>query len=376
MEFELRRTFGMKRTFITQPRLQNYKAPEIVLATDQIFKISKFCRPKLGSEIARNLTQKAPKVISAVAVNPQPPPETNKPIVESVHSWPSQLKRFCVRRGKFILPLLIATAALSESDIPWNEHLREASKKLRNVTFTPTEESEGSLLDYKVEHKLLLMEERMKKTEEYIKQLEEIIKMNQERKNSEREAFSNRLPEMEESESLLADKTGMADYALESAGGEIIESLTSSGISSGNAMVKLWNIPLFYHTMSPRLAIQPNVHPGNCFAFVGKTGQLALRLARPIHVQNLTVEHIPKAIAFGDNLDSAPREMVVEGMADDGTFHTLGSIEYDVDWRPVQTFRLSASSRQLFKSVRLRVLSNWGNPNYTCIYRIRVHGQQ
>ena len=101
--------------------------------------------------------------------------------------------------------------------------------------------------------------------------------MNHERKNSEYEAFSShRTPEMDESESVLADKTGMADYALESAGGEIIESLTSSGISSGNAMVKLWNIPLFYHTMSARLAIQPNVHPGNCFAFVGNTGQLAL----------------------------------------------------------------------------------------------------
>ena len=48
----------------------------------------------------------------------------------------------------------------------------------------------------------------------------------------------------------------MADYALESAGAEILEHLTTSGLSTGNAMVKLWNIPIFYHTMSPRLAIQ------------------------------------------------------------------------------------------------------------------------
>lgn len=24
--------------------------------------------------------------------------------------------------------------------------------------------------------------------------------------------------------------------------------------------------------------------------------------------------------------------------------------------------------------IELRVLSNWGNPNYTCVYRFRVHG--
>ena len=48
----------------------------------------------------------------------------------------------------------------------------------------------------------------------------------------------------------------MADYALESAGAEILEHLTTSGLSTGNAMVKLWNIPIFYHTMSPRLAVQ------------------------------------------------------------------------------------------------------------------------
>ena len=66
------------------------------------------------------------------------------------------------------------------------------------------------------------------------------------------------------------------------------------GLASGNAMVKLWNIPLFYHTMSPRNALQPNVYPGNCFAFIGQKGTLAVRLARMIQIQNITVEHIPK----------------------------------------------------------------------------------
>lgn len=28
-----------------------------------------------------------------------------------------------------------------------------------------------------------------------------------------------------------------------------------------------------------------------------------------------------------------------------------------------------------YQLVELRVLSNWGHPEYTCIYRFRVHGE-
>ena len=86
----------------------------------------------------------------------------------------------------------------------------------------------------------------------------------------------------------------MADYALESAGAEVIDKWTTAGIPTGNALMKIWNLPIFYHTMSPRLALQPNVHPGNCFAFSGNSGFLTVKLARPIYPTNFTIEHIPK----------------------------------------------------------------------------------
>ena len=85
---------------------------------------------------------------------------------------------------------------------------------------------------------------------------------------------------------------------VESAGAEIIDQMTTTGLPSNNAMVKLWNFPLFYHTMSPRMAIQPNVHPGNCFAFFGDKGHLSIKLARRILVQNVTIEHISKVSAI------------------------------------------------------------------------------
>ena len=58
-----------------------------------------------------------------------------------------------------------------------------------------------------------------------------------------------------------------------------------------------------------------------------------------------------------------------------GDFVQLGNVEYDIHYKAVQTFRLE-NSAEYFQKVRFNVESNWGNPNYTCIYRIRIHGQQ
>ena len=91
-----------------------------------------------------------------------------------------------------------------------------------------------------------------------------------------------------------ADKTGMADFALESAGAEILPEFSTKGLTSNAAMIKLWSIPIIYNTMSPRIAIQPDVNPGNCFAFKGSEGAIGIQLSRQVIVQNVTVEHIPK----------------------------------------------------------------------------------
>ena len=97
-----------------------------------------------------------------------------------------------------------------------------------------------------------------------------------------------------EIETYKADKTGMADFALESAGAEILPELSSKGLTSNAAMIKIWNFPIIYHTISPRIAIQPEVNPGNCFAFKGPEGVIGIKLSRQIVVQNVTIEHIPK----------------------------------------------------------------------------------
>ena len=59
-------------------------------------------------------------------------------------------------------------------------------------------------------------------------------------------------------------------------------------------MIKIWNVPIFYHTVSARTALQPDVNPGNCFAFGGEYGTIGIKLSRQVVVRNVTLEHIPK----------------------------------------------------------------------------------
>lgn len=56
---------------------------------------------------------------------------------------------------------------------------------------------------------------------------------------------------------------------------------------------------------------QPNVHPGNCWAFQGSTGFLVIRLSMSILPTAFSLEHIPKALAPSGTLRSAPRDFRV-----------------------------------------------------------------
>lgn len=55
--------------------------------------------------------------------------------------------------------------------------------------------------------------------------------------------------------------------------------------------------------------------------------------------------------------------------------HDFGSFEYDKEGRPIQYFEVLHPSTKGYNFIRVRVLTNWGHPVYTCIYRVRVHGE-
>ncbi|KAJ4931697.1 hypothetical protein JOQ06_010137, partial [Pogonophryne albipinna] len=173
------------------------------------------------------------------------------------------------------------------------------------------------------------------------------------------------------------DRTGQVDYALESGGGSILSTRCSETYETKTALMSLFGLPLWYFSQSPRVVIQPDVYPGNCWAFKGSQGYLVIRLSLRILPTSFCVEHIPKALSPTGNITSAPRNFTVFGLDDEYQEEgkLLGQYVYEEDGESLQTFPVMEQNDGAFQIIEVRVLSNWGHPEYTCMYRFRVHGE-
>lgn len=173
-----------------------------------------------------------------------------------------------------------------------------------------------------------------------------------------------------------ADRTGLPDYALESAGGSVISVRCSETYYKKTALISVFGIPLWYTSNSPRTVIQPEVHPGQCWAFKGTSGYIVIQLAVPIRPTGFSLEHIPKSLSMTGNIDSAPRDFTVFGLLSEKDLEgvNLGNFTYQTVGKPIQHFDVQKLNPGVFGFVELRILNNHGNKDYTCLYRFRVHG--
>ncbi|XP_058650305.1 SUN domain-containing protein 1 isoform X1 [Onychostoma macrolepis] len=173
------------------------------------------------------------------------------------------------------------------------------------------------------------------------------------------------------------DRTGLVDYALESGGGSIISTRCSESFDTKTALLSLFGLPLWYFSQSPRVVIQPDVHPGNCWAFKGSQGYLVIGLSMKIVPTAFSLDHVPKSLSPTGKISSAPQEFNVYGLDDEQQEEgqLLGQFVYDEDGDALQTFFVSEEVPRGFQIIEMKVLSNWGHPEYTCVYRFRVHGK-
>lgn len=173
-----------------------------------------------------------------------------------------------------------------------------------------------------------------------------------------------------------ADRTGLVDYAMETMGGQVLTTRCTENYHNGKAVVSVLGIPLWYPVNSPRTVITPSINPGECWAFQNFPGFLVLQLSNIVEVEAFSLEHITKLLVPNGKIDSAPREFEVYGltMENDKEPVKLGQYVYDYDGEPLQFFEVQ-NKGHTFGIIEVRIISNHGNPNYTCLYRFRVHGK-
>ncbi|XP_064893770.1 SUN domain-containing protein 3 [Columba livia] len=177
-------------------------------------------------------------------------------------------------------------------------------------------------------------------------------------------------------ENLVEIQVPMPDYALKSAGAAVIHSRTSPSLRNAKAKLFFYSLPLMDYMRSPELILEPENYPGNCWPFPGSQGHVFIKLPVPVIPRAVTMDHVSGTAFHGESISGAPKDFAVYGFKEEheeqGMF--LGQFTFLVPLNPSQTFQLKNELPVVVNYIRLQVLSNWGHPDYTCLYRFRVHG--
>ncbi|XP_061852181.1 SUN domain-containing protein 5-like [Colius striatus] len=174
----------------------------------------------------------------------------------------------------------------------------------------------------------------------------------------------------------LEDKMMNSDWALKSLGATIDVKRTSTTYQCK------WN--WFYNMLNrggdedgPDTILQTDVSPGKRWCFCGHYGRLVIRLPAPVHPTAIAVQHVAEEGSLSVAASSAPRDVAVYGLDADGDEEAwLGLFMYDVEKEAIQPFRLKNTLHpRAFSYIKVLVLNNWGNSEYTCISRVWVQGK-
>lgn len=161
---------------------------------------------------------------------------------------------------------------------------------------------------------------------------------------------------------------------------------------------------------------QPSLQPGHCWPMAGHSGNLTIKLSRPISISAVAIDHLPSSVALRRlapvSASSNGEEASVDGNNNEASslplnaaavrsFNVwgfnqanananasvvdaasprvlLGRFSFDAAGPQTQVFVLPPPSpspshqQHQYSHVQLEVLSNHGQPDFTCLYRFRV----
>ncbi|XP_054904499.1 SUN domain-containing protein 2-like isoform X2 [Poeciliopsis prolifica] len=175
---------------------------------------------------------------------------------------------------------------------------------------------------------------------------------------------------------LLPEVDLWPNFALHSQGATILYKKTTESCES-HIGCRILGVPIRAPAIDADIVIQgrTHLHPGQCWAFPGFPGRLAISLSHTAIIRHVSLGHIRKIVSPTSSVSSAPKEFSVFGKKnlEDEETH-LGTFIYDENGDQIQTFKLSADKVGPYDHVTLQVNSNWGESGYTCLYDFRVHG--
>ena len=204
-------------------------------------------------------------------------------------------------------------------------------------------------------------------------------------------------------EHFAADRTSQVDYALASSGGRIVAHSPTHRAALSSSSVVSPLLALFTSRHLPEVPadalLDADMSVGHCWPMERQRGSVLIGLRERVRISGMSLQHasvnvlpdggasMPRLVRISgvddEHVDEAKRqvrggeEQSESGEAQVGS--VLGEFEYERDGRQVQHWSVGSAgggkSGRGYQFVRLDVLSNYGNSNYTCIYRVRVHGE-
>ncbi|KAK8301462.1 hypothetical protein V6Z11_D04G021300 [Gossypium hirsutum] len=180
-----------------------------------------------------------------------------------------------------------------------------------------------------------------------------------------------------------SDGLARADYALFSGGGKVVRHSEPFLAGKGSNWFSKGSQNMV-HPDADKMLKPSFGEPGQCFPLKGSSGFVQIKLRTAIIPEAITLEHVAKNVAY--DRSSAPKDCRVSGWMqgrdldlpiDPNKMFVLAEFMYDLEKSSAQTFDVSdAGGVGIVNTVRLDFSSNHGSTSHTCIYRLRVHGQE
>ena len=143
-------------------------------------------------------------------------------------------------------------------------------------------------------------------------------------------------------------------------------------LGSGGASISSHS-PSFHSSTTPHTLLESSRNPGECWGMKGKSelipghsGFVEIALARKIVPKLVVIRHADKSSLYKDGYKSAPRDVEVLHSKE-----ILGKIVVDPETAKGE---LVLGNSLPVDKLMVRILSNWGNDDWTCIYKIEVYG--